>query len=106
MKTNDIKNRLSSLDFSECEKWEDIYDVIREELRYEAWVTDDEDAEEYFEEMYGGEEFDRSDVRHNAIWRSTVTIDDKDYEVVVYEHYVDSGSVDYLYSCDLGEDNF
>ena len=59
MKTNDIKNRLSSLDFSECEKMEDIYDVIREELRYETWVTDDEDAEEYFEEMYGGEEFDR-----------------------------------------------
>lgn len=101
MKTNDIKNRLSSLDFSECEKWEDIYDVIREELRYETWVTDDEDAEEYFEEMYGGEEFDSSDVRHNYIWISIENVDERDYKVAVAEHYVDSGSVDYLYSCEI-----
>lgn len=101
MKTNDIKNRLNAIDFSECEKWEDIYDVIRDALRYETWVTDDEDAEEYFEEMYGGEEFDRSDVRHNYIWISIENVDKRDYEVAVVEHYVDSGSVDYLYSCEI-----
>ena len=101
MDTRYIKAILSNIDFSECEKMEDIYNVIREELRYETWVTDDEDAEEYFEEMYGGEEFDRSDVRHNYIWKEIVNVDNRDYEVVVYEHYVDSGSVDYLYSCKI-----
>lgn len=101
METKDIKNRLSSLDFSECEKMEDIYDVIREELRYETWVTDDEDAEEYFEEMYGGEEFDRSDVHHNVIWTGIANVDDVDYKAIVTEHYVDAGSVDYLYSLDI-----
>lgn len=102
MKAKEIRDRLRSLDFRECKKWEDVYEMIREELRHETWVTDSEDAEDYFEEMFG-KDFDRDNVRHDDIWKETVNVDNRDYEVVVVEHYVDSGSVDYLYSCDIGE---
>ena len=100
MKTRDIKDRLNAIDFSDCKKWEDMYAKIREVLRYEMWATDAANAEDFFADMCESE-FNKSDVHHNVIWTGIANVDDVDYKAIVTEHYVDAGSVDYLYSLDI-----
>lgn len=90
---------MKKLVFENCKSKEDIRDTILTALEYDNVVDNDEDAEQFFRdaEMEG-------DVHHNVIVSTNVSIWNEEmngeefYQVIVKEHYIDSGSDDYVYS--------
>lgn len=99
MGTRDIQNGLNAINFSDCKVKEDMYAKIREVLQYEFMATDAEDAEKQFSEYY--DDYRKDMVHHNVIWTGIANVGDVDYKATVTEHYVDAGSVDYVYSIDI-----
>lgn len=78
---------------------EEIKANIRELLRYEKVVVSDEDAEKWFAESgYDGA------VIHQDLYSQEVAVyneeegGEESYYVKVTAHYIDPGSVDYIYS--------
>jgi hypothetical protein len=90
---------MKKLQFNECKSYEDIEAAILAALEYDELVDDDAAAEQWFKdaEMEG-------DVHHNVIVSTHVSVwneehqGEEEYTVRIYEHYVDPGSVDYVYS--------
>ena len=88
--------------FRNCKSYEDIEAVIKKALKYEVVVDDDDSAEEYFRDCgYDCE------VYHNTILSKRINIWNEEhqgeevYGVAVWEHYFDSGSIDYVYSYNI-----
>lgn len=100
--------RLKALkeELNKCVDEQEIHTAITNALMKEGEIVGDcnEDAVKYFEsfDMFG-------EVKHNTIINQTYdlseTIDDKEVmygvRVVITEHYIDSGSDDYLYTYDV-----
>ena len=90
---------MNAINFLNCKSYEDIENAIKNALKYKEVVADDEAAEEYFRDC--GIE---GEVCHRTIESKQVTIWNEDhqgeevYQVTIAEHYVDSGSNDYVYS--------
>ena len=90
---------MKKLQFNECKSYEDIEATILAALEYDELVDDDAAAEQWFKdaEMEG-------DVHHNVIVSTHVSVwneemqGEETHSVIVKEHYIDSGSVDYVYS--------
>lgn len=88
----------------ECESFKQAEDLVKDAIaRHGDLVADNDAAEKYFTELgYEGE------VKHNTIINQTISIciefdtEEEDIwtgaKVSVTEHYVDPGSVDYVYS--------
>lgn len=93
---------MKSLNFQNCNSYEDIENVIKNALQYDEVVENDAAAEQWFKdaEMEG-------DVHHNVIVSTHVSTwneemqGEEEFSVIVKEHYIDSGSVDYVYSYDI-----
>lgn len=90
---------MKKFDFSKCKSNEDIVKAIEETLKYDTIVDDDKAAEEYFRDC--GIE---GEVTHRLIVDAVVSFYDEEangeevYLAMVWKHYVDSGSNDYVYS--------
>lgn len=93
------KEKMKQIKFNNPKSYEDIEATILEVLKYDELVDNDAAAEQWFKdaEMEG-------DVHHNVILSTHVSVWNEEmqgeevYSVIVKEHYIDSGSVDYLYS--------
>ena len=93
---------MKQIKFNECKSYEDIENTILNALEYEEVVENDNAADQWFKdaEMEG-------EVRHNVIVSTEVSIWNEEmqgeefYHVIVKEHYIDSGSVDYVYSYEI-----
>ena len=76
---------------------ESIIDLIKESRPSINWVEEDL-LEDYFFEIYGIEK----DFESNGIERSILELtDDSRILIRIFEHYVDSGSIDYAYTIDV-----
>ena len=95
------------MDLFHCDTRQEICDLVASHISKYGGdvVTDDEGAERYFESLNM-----TGEVRHNEIVNQTISVCEKDEErydvwvgikVVVTEHYIDSGSDDYVYSYDI-----
>lgn len=90
---------MKKLVFDKCRNKEDIRNTILTALGNECVVFSDEDAEQWFKDA----EMD-GDVHHNVIVSENVSVwneemdGEESYQVIVKEHYIDSGSDDYVYS--------
>lgn len=85
-----------------CKSEQEIHNLVTNTIaKCGDVVTDDNGAEKYFNDLY-----DFREVKHVTIINQTIdvceTIDDKEVwvgiQVIVSEHYTDSGSNDYVYS--------
>jgi hypothetical protein len=90
---------MKQIKFNNVKSREDIETTILAALKYDELVDNDEAAEQWFKDA--GME---GDVHHNVILSTHVRVwneemqGEETYNVIVKEHYIDSGSVDYVYS--------
>lgn len=90
---------MKTFNFKGCKSYEDIENEVKKVLKYDTIVDDDDAAEEYFRDC--GIE---GEVCHRTIESKQVNIWNEEhqgeevYQVTIAEHYVDSGSNDYVYS--------
>jgi len=76
---------------------ESIIDLIKQSRPSINWVEEDL-LEDYFFEIYGIEK----NIGSNVIERSILESTDGDRILIqIFEHYVDSGSIDYAYTIDV-----
>lgn len=88
--------------YNDCKSVEDIEKVIQKCLEYDEVVNNKEEAQQWFKaaEMEG-------DVISRDILNTIVRIwnteknGEEFYRVVIYEHYIDPGSMDYVYSYEI-----
>lgn len=88
-----------NITFSECKSEEDIEATILAALKYDELVDNEEGARQWFK-VIGLEGDVYSHVLVNtrvSIWNEEMKGEEV-YTVRIYEHYVDSSSVDYVYS--------
>jgi hypothetical protein len=76
---------------------ESIIDLIKQSRPSINWVEEDL-LEDYFFEIYGIENRIGSNVIEKSILELT---DDSRILIKIFEHYVDSGSIDYAYTIDV-----
>lgn len=76
---------------------ESIIDLIKKSRPSINWVEEDL-LEDYFFEIYGIENRIGSNVIEKSILELT---DDSRILIKIFEHYVDSGSIDYAYTIDV-----
>lgn len=90
---------MKQITFDKCKSYEDIENAIVEALQYDTIVDDEKAAEAYFRECeMEGEVISRDIVNTRvSIWNEEMN-GEEEYSVRVYEHYIDPGSVDYVYS--------
>jgi len=90
----------TKFDFSKCECYEDIVTVIERSLEDDGPVEcSDEQAEQWFRDAgMEGEVTHRVIVStHVSVWNDEAQ-GEETYNVIVKEHFIDPGSVDYVYS--------
>ena len=90
---------MKTINFEGCKTAQEIEERVKAALEYETIVANDNEAEQWFKDAgYEG------DVIHRDVLRKTIWLwDDKmdgeySVSVAVDAHYVDPGSVDYVYS--------
>ena len=88
-----------NISFSECKSYEDIEAVCLAALEYDELVDDRNGAEQWFKDAeMEGDVISRDVVNTRvSIWNEEMN-GEEEYTVRIYEHYVDPGSVDYVYS--------
>ena len=90
---------MKQITFANCKSYEDIENAIVEALQYDTIVDDEKAAEAYFRECeMEGDVISRDIVNTRvSVWNEEMN-GEEEYSVRVYEHYIDPGSVDYVYS--------
>ena len=90
---------MKQIQFAECKSVEDIENTIKNALQYETIVEDDAAAEQWFKDAeMEGEVLHHVEIStHVSIWNEEMN-GEECYSVIVKEHYIDSGSDDYVYS--------
>ena len=93
---------MKQIQFAECKSVEDIENTIKNALQYDEVVENEEAARQWFKDAeIEGDVISRDIVNTRvSIWNEEMT-GEEEYTVRVYEHYVDPGSVDYVYSYTL-----
>lgn len=88
-----------NITFSDCKSYEDIEAKILAALEYDELVDDEAAARQWFKDAgMEGDVISRDIVNTRvSIWNEEHQ-GEEEYTVRVYEHYVDPGSVDYVYS--------
>ena len=88
-----------NITFSDCKSYEDIKTKILAALEYDELVDDEEAARQWFKDAgIEGDVISRDIVNTRvSIWNEEMN-GEEEYTVRIYEHYVDPGSVDYVYS--------
>jgi len=90
---------MKQIQFAECKSVEDIENTIKNALQYDEVVENEEAARQWFKDAeIEGDVISRDIVNTRvSIWNEEMN-GEEEYTVRVYEHYVDPGSVDYVYS--------
>ena len=90
---------MKQIQFAECKSVEDIKNTIKNALQYDEVVENEEAARQWFKDAeIEGDVISRDIVNTRVnIWNEEMN-GEEEYTVRVYEHYVDPGSVDYVYS--------
>ena len=90
---------MKNLSFSGCKSREDIEATIKAALEYDTVADSDDAAEQWFKDAgFDGDVTNRVCVSTAvSIWNEKEQ-GEEEYNVVVKEHFVDSGSDDYVYS--------
>ena len=90
---------MKKIQFNNVKSREDIERIITDALQYETIVDDEAAAQAYFRECeMDGDVISRDIVNTRvSIWNEE-NESEEEYTVRVYEHYIDSGSMDYVYS--------
>lgn len=93
---------MKRFDFTKCRNEADIRSVILTALENEIVVSSDEDARTFFKEQaFDGEVTTRTIVSEQvSIWNEEMNGEEV-YNVMVWEHYTDPGSFDYVYTFDI-----
>lgn len=90
---------MKKIQFNEVKSYEDIEKAIQDALEYDEVVENEEAARQWFKDAGIEGEVISRDI---ANYRLPVWNDEMDgeewFEVRVYEHYVEPGSSDYVYS--------
>lgn len=88
-----------NITFSNCKSHEDIESKILAALEYNELVDDEAAARQWFRDAgIEGDVISRDIVNTRvSIWNEEMN-SEEEYTVRIYEHYVDPGSVDYVYS--------
>ena len=96
------KRSMKKFDFTKCRNEADIRMAILRALENDNLVLNDEEAEAFFrEDGFDGEMTTRTIVSEQvSIWNEEMNGEEV-YNVIVREHYIDSGSSDYFYSFDI-----
>lgn len=91
-----------NITFSECKSYEDIEAVCLAALEYDELVDDRKGAEQWFKDAeMDGDVISRDVVNTQvSIWNEEMNGEEL-YSVRIYEHYIDPGSVDYVYSYEI-----
>lgn len=90
---------MKQIKFNECKSCEDIENTIQKTLQYDTVVENEAAAQQWFKDA----ELDGKVISHNivntrvSIWNEEMQ-GEEEYTVRVYEHYIDPGSMDYVYS--------
>lgn len=90
---------LKQIKFNNLRNYEDIDVAVKAALKFEELVENDAAAEQWFKAagMSGT-------VLHNIILSTQVSVWDENmqgeetYKILIKEHYIDPGSMDYVYS--------
>ena len=90
---------MKQIQFAECKSVEDVENTIKNALQYDEVVENEEAARQWFKDAeIEGDVISRDIVNTRvSIWNEEMN-GEEEYTVRVYEHYVDPGSVDYVYS--------
>ena len=90
---------MKQIQFAECKSVEDIKNTIKNALQYDEVVENEEAARQWFKDAeIEGDVISRDIVNTRvSVWNEEMN-GEEEYTVRVYEHYVDPGSVDYVYS--------
>ena len=88
-----------NITFSDCKSQEDIEAKILAALEYDELVDNEAGARQWFKDAgIEGDVISRDIVNTRvSIWNEEHQ-GEEEYTVRIYEHYVDPGSVDYVYS--------
>ena len=88
-----------NITFSNCKSYEDIEAIVLAALEYDEQVEDEEAARQWFMAAeIEGDVISRDVVNTRVSIRNEEMKGEEEYTVRIYEHYVDPGSVDYVYS--------
>lgn len=93
-----------NITFNECKSYEDIEAVCLAALEYDELVDDRKGAEQWFKDAeMEGDVISRDVVNTQvSIWYINEEMNGEVlYSVRIYEHYIDPGSVDYVYSYEI-----
>ena len=88
-----------NITFSNCKSYEDIEATVLAALEYDELVDDEAAARQWFKDAeMDGDVISRDIVNTQvSIWNEEMNGEEL-YRVRIYEHYIDPGSVDYVYS--------
>jgi len=91
-----------NITFSNCKSYEDIEATILAALEYDELVDDEAGARQWFKDAeMDGDVISRDVVNTQvSIWNEEMNGEEL-YRVRIYEHYIDPGSVDYVYSYEI-----
>ena len=90
---------MKQITFANCKSYEDIEAAILAALEYDELVDNEAAARQWFKDAgIEGDVISRDIVNTRvSVWNEEMQ-GEEEYSVRVYEHYVDSGSVNYVYS--------
>lgn len=88
--------------FYDCKSVQDIEKTINDALEYDEVVKNEEEAQQWFKAAEMDGELISRDILNTcvSIWNEEMK-GEEIYRVVIYEHYIDPGSMDYVYSYEI-----
>lgn len=92
---------MRKVSFKGCKSQEEIEARIKESLKYETVAENEEAAEQWFAENFGSSS---DEVRQETVQSENVSVWNEEmngeevYHVCIAAHYIDPGSVDYIYT--------
>lgn len=91
---------MKQITFANCTRYEDIEAAIHAALEYDVLVENEAAARQWFKTAGIEGDVISCDIVNTcvSVWNEEMNGEEK-YSIRVIEHYVDSGSADYVYSC-------